>query len=93
MPTSGSIISFSQSLPFYSDSASISNVLSVSKYHSFSTDVVSAFKFYASAVTGVGEDNVRLSKERESSRRLRGFEKIKLDQKMETSWWKLFSSF
>ena len=82
MPTSGSIVSFSQSLPFYSDSASISNVLSVSKYHSFSTDVVSAFKFYASAVTGVGEDNVRLSKRTSlSSRRLRGFEKNKIGPK------------
>ena len=79
MPTSGSIISFDQTLPFYADKSFIANTFSASKYKSFSEDFVGAGKFYVSAINGLGSDNVRLSKRRGlSSKRLRGFEKNKI---------------
>ena len=40
MPTSGSIISFSQSLPVYADRSFIANTFSASTYKSFSEDFV-----------------------------------------------------
>ena len=79
MPTSGSIISFNQTLPFYADKSFIGNTFSASTYKSFSEDFVGAGKFYVSAINGLGSDNVRLSKRRGlSSKRLRGFEKNKI---------------
>ena len=78
MPTEGSIVSFDQSLPVFADRASIGNTLTVSKYISLSEDIVTATKFYASAINGV-DDDVRLSKRRFlSSKRLRGFERGKI---------------
>ncbi len=79
MPTDGSIISFNQSLPLYADKAFISNRLSTSIYKSLSEDVVGAGKFYLSAINGLNNDDVRLSKRTGlSSKRLRGFEKGKV---------------
>ena len=79
MPTSGSILSFSQSLPFYADRSFISNSLSLSKYHSLNEDVVGSGKLFLSAVNGLRGDDVRLSKRKGlSSKRLRGFEKNKI---------------
>tara|TARA_B100000886_G_scaffold336654_1_gene295855 strand:+ start:4741 stop:6972 length:2232 start_codon:yes stop_codon:yes gene_type:complete len=79
MPTSGSITSFSQSLPVYADKASISNTFSSSMYKSFNDNVVGASKFYLSAINGLGSDDVRLSKRKYlSTTRLRGFEKGKV---------------
>ncbi len=79
MPTSGSIISFGQDLPVYADKSFISNRLSSSFYRSFSEDIVGSTKFYLSTVTGIGDDDVRLSKRRGlSSKRLRGFERNKV---------------
>ena len=79
MPTSGSILSFSQSLPFYADRSFISNSLSLSKYHSLNEDVVGSGKLFLSAVNGLRGDDVRLSKRKDlSSKRLRGFEKNKI---------------
>tara|TARA_Y100000817_G_scaffold306399_1_gene291581 strand:+ start:357 stop:2597 length:2241 start_codon:yes stop_codon:yes gene_type:complete len=79
MPTSGSIISFNQSLPIYADRSFILNTLTGSKYHSFNENVVGSGKFFLSSVNGLGDDDVRLSKRRGlSSKRLRGFEKNKV---------------
>tara|TARA_B110000211_G_scaffold231366_1_gene292837 strand:- start:8735 stop:10966 length:2232 start_codon:yes stop_codon:yes gene_type:complete len=79
MPTDGSIASFNQSFPIYADKNFISNSLSYSTYKSFNEDVVGAGKFFFSAINGLGEDNVRLSKRTNlSSRRLRGFERGKV---------------
>ena len=79
MPTSGSIISFGQELPIYADKSFIANTLSVSGYKSFSDDVVGSTKFYLSTITGLNDDDVRLSKRKGLSyRRLRGFEKNKI---------------
>ena len=79
MPTSGSILSFSQSIPFYADRSFLSNSLSLSKYHSLNEDVVGSGKLFLSAVNGLRGDDVRLSKRKGlSSKRLRGFEKNKI---------------
>ena len=79
MPTSGSILSFSQGIPFYADRSFIANSLSLSKYHSLNEDVVGSGKLFLSAVNGLRGDDVRLSKRKGlSSKRLRGFEKNKI---------------
>ena len=79
MPTSGSIVSFSQTLPVIADSSYLSNTFLVSKYHTLGENVVGAAKLYLSSINGIGEDDVRISKRKSlSSRRLRGFEKNKV---------------
>ena len=79
MPTSGSIIRFGQSFPVYADKSFVSNMLSASNYKTFSENIIGAGKLYLSSVTGLGSDDVRLSKRnRLSSKRLRGFEKNKI---------------
>ena len=79
MPTSGSITSFSQTLPFYADKKFIGNTFSTSFYKTISENVVGSSKLYLSAINGIGEDDVRLSKRKGlSSKRLRGFERGKV---------------
>ena len=79
MPTSGSVIGFGQSLPLYADNSAIGNYLTASKYKSLNENVVGVGKLYLSTITGVGEDDVRLSKRKSlSTKRLRGFEKGKI---------------
>ena len=79
MPTSGSIISFTQEFPIYADKTALSNTLSSSIYKTISEDVIGASKFYFKAVSGLNDDDVRLSKRANlTSKRLRGFEKGKL---------------
>jgi len=81
MPTSGSVVSFHQGLPLYSDQASIFNAIYYTKYHSFTENVVGALKFYGANIIAV-EDDVRLSKRLHiPSRRLRGFESHKIGPK------------
>ncbi len=79
MPTSGSILGFSQNLPIIvEDNSSVFNRFTFSKYKSFSENVLGAFKFYAAGVVAI-EDDVRLSKRIHiPSKRLRGFEKRKV---------------
>ena len=79
MPTSGSVVSFSQTLPVVADSSYVSNTFIASKYHTLSENVIGAAKLYLSSINGLGEDDVRISKRKSlSSRRLRGFEKNKV---------------
>ena len=79
MPTSGSIVSFDQSFPIFADKQAVSNTFRATKYKSVTNDVVGAGKLYLSAINGIGDDDVRLSKRKNlSSRRLRGFEKNKI---------------
>ena len=79
MPTKGSIFGFEQTLPFYADKSYISNTLTFSKYSTISENVIGASKLYVSAINGLNDDDVRLSKRKSlSSRRLRGFEKNKV---------------
>ena len=53
MPTSGSIISFNQSLPIYADRQAIENTFNAIKYKSFSDDIVGASKIYISTINGM----------------------------------------
>jgi len=79
MPTKGSIVSFNQTVPFFADKNYISNTLTYSKYSSLSENIIGAGKIYLSAINGLSEDDVRLSKRKGlSSNRLRGFEKNKV---------------
>ena len=79
MPTSGSIFSFSQSLPIAADKAFLTNTFSSSFYKSLSDNVIGSAKIYLASIDGLGGDDVRISKRRGiSSSRLRGFEKNKV---------------
>ena len=79
MPTSGSITSFSQSLPIYADKKFIGNTFSSSHYKALNENLVGSAKVYLSAINGIGDDNVRLSKRKYlSEKRLRGFERGKV---------------
>ena len=79
MPTSGSIVSFNQSLPIFADKQAISNTFRATTYKSITNDVVGAGKLYLSAINGMGEDDVRISKRKGlSTKRLRGFERNKV---------------
>ena len=79
MPTSGSIISFGQSLPIAADKAFITNTISSSFYKSLSENIIGSTKIYLASINGLGGEDVRISKRRGiSSSRLRGFEKNKV---------------
>jgi outer membrane protein insertion porin family len=79
MPTDGSIVGFSQSLPIYADKSFIANTFSASSYTTISENIIGAGKIYFSSVNGIGSDDVRLSKRKTlSSSRLRGFERGKV---------------
>ena len=79
MPTSGSVVSFNQSVPIFADRKSISNTFTMSRYKSINENIVGAGKLYLSAINGIGDDDVRLSKRKNiSSKRLRGFERGKV---------------
>ena len=82
MPTNGAITSFKQSFPFFADKRSISNTLSSSIYRSLSEDIIGASKFYFSAINGLDDEDVRISKRNFlSTKRLRGFKKGKIGPK------------
>ena len=63
----------------YADKSYLSNNTFYSKYFSLTENVIGASKFYLSAINGLNDDDVRLSKRKKlSSRRLRGFERGKV---------------
>ncbi len=79
MPTDGFITSFNQTFPIIADRAFILNSFSSSVYESLTEDIVGAAKIYLSAVNGLGDEDVRISKRRYlSTSRLRGFESGKV---------------
>ena len=79
MPTKGSIFGFEQTLPIYADKGYISNTLTLSNYRTLNEDIIGAGKFYLSAINGINDEDVRISKRKNlSTRRLRGFEKGKV---------------
>ena len=80
MPTSGSLITLIKALPIYADKKFIANTFSTSFYKSLNLrDVVGSGKLFLSAINGLGDEDVRLSKRRYlSSKRLRGFQKGKV---------------
>ena len=82
MPTSGSIMSFNQTLPIYADKPFLDSTVSASLYNSLSEDYILSSKFYISSVVGINDEDVRVSKRKTmSNRRLRGFEKGKVGPK------------
>ena len=79
MPTSGSIVKFNQVLPIVADKPFIGNTINSSSYSAINENIVGAAKFYVSAINGLDDENVRLSKRKSlSTSRLRGFEKGKV---------------
>ena len=81
-PTDGYISSFAQTLPIYADSPYIKNAYSFSKYQSFTKNTIGTFKYYASAVNGLDDKDVRISKRNKLSvNRLRGFKSGKIGPK------------
>ena len=82
MPTDGSIVSFNQTLPLYADKPSLSNSFSASAYKTVTENVIGAGKFFLTAVHGLNDEDVRISKRKNlSTKRLRGFEKGKVGPK------------
>ena len=81
-PTEGYISSFNQAIPIYADSPYIKNSYAFSKYKTISPDAIGAFKFFASAINGLNDKDVRLSKRIFlPNNRLRGFEAGKIGPK------------
>ena len=81
-PTDGYLIIFNQALPVYADAPYIKNSFSLNNYKSLTPNIISAFKIYGSAITGLQGKDVRLSKRLNlSSTRLRGFESGKIGPK------------
>lgn len=79
MPTSGSVIGFKQSFPFYADKNFLSNTFTNSNYRAINENIVGASKLFISSITGLSDDDVRLSKRQVlSSKRLRGFQRGKV---------------
>lgn len=78
-PTSGSVLSFGQTLPIYADKSYIANYFTASKYKSLNEDVIGVSKLYISTINGLSDDDVRLSKRVGlSTKRLRGFKKNRI---------------
>ena len=82
MPTSGSIVAFNQTLPIYADKPFIGNTFTTSTYKEINENIIGAGKFYFSSITGLNDEDVRISKRRFlSSSRLRGFKRNKVGPK------------
>jgi len=81
-PTDGYISSFNQAIPLYADSPSIKNTYAFSKYMSLTPNTVGTFKLYTTAINGLNDKDVLLSKRVNlSTSRLRGFEAGKVGPK------------
>ena len=79
MPTDGSVFGFVQSLPIYADKPFIDNTFRFSTYHEFNENYVGSGKIFLSAINGLNDEDVRLSKRKTlSTRRMRGFSKGKI---------------
>ena len=78
-PSSGSFLSFGQTLPVYADKSFIGNKFTASGYRTLNEDIIGVSKLYISTINGLGSDDVRLSKRQSlSSKRLRGFKRNKI---------------
>ena len=77
MPTDGFVSQFSQAIPVYADAPYFKNTYTISGYESFTKNVIGAVKFYASTITGLNDEDVRISKRIYLPRqRLRGFKNL-----------------
>ena len=81
-PTDGFRTKFIQSLPIIQDGSSILNGFDVSAYHEVNENIVGAVKFYARAIHGMNDEDVRLtSRLFIPQHRLRGFNTVKVGPK------------
>jgi len=82
-PTEGYRFQFNQRLPIFSDNATIVNGINLSRYKSFTEDIVSAVKIYASTVNSIDpNEDVRITDRIYlPGRKLRGFESGKVGPK------------
>jgi outer membrane protein insertion porin family len=81
-PTDGYLSSFSQGIPLYADSPFLRNTFLFNQYKTFTENTIGSFKFYASAIDGLNDKDVRLSKRVNlPSSRMRGFEAGKIGPK------------
>ena len=86
-PTDGYLSTFNQVIPLYADTPFIKNTYNFNKYKSFSSNATGAFRFFASAINGLDDTDVRINKRlRLSSTRLRGFEAGKVGPKDGTNY-------
>ena len=82
MPTSGYFTSFYQELPMYAEDVYIKNSFSSSLYKEINENMIGALKFGASAINGLQDDDVKISKRLNlSTSRLRGFQAGKVGPK------------
>ena len=73
-PTDGYLSSFSQTFPVYADSPYIKNQYNLSSYKTLSKNMLGSFKLFGSAINGLSDKDIRLSKRiRMPSSILRGF--------------------
>jgi outer membrane protein insertion porin family len=81
-PTDGYVSSFAQAIPIYADSPYIKNKYSYSGYQALTPDAIGRFKFNATSINGLSNEDVRLSKRLFlSSANIRGFERGKVGPK------------
>ncbi len=87
MPTSGTYSSFSQEIPVYADSPFIRNSFTTNIYKTLTEDIIGSTKLYVSAIHGLDNKDVRLSKRQNlSTSRLRGFQSGKIGPKDGTDY-------
>ena len=81
-PTDGYFSKFNQGLPLYADSPFIINTYQYSAYKALSADLIGSIKFYGSAINGLNDKDVRISKRVTLSQtKMRGFEQGKIGPK------------
>jgi outer membrane protein insertion porin family len=81
-PTDGYFSKFKQGIPLYADSPFIQNTYQFSAYKAFSADLIGSIKFYGSAINGLDDKDVRISKRiKLSQNKIRGFEQGKIGPK------------
>ena len=74
-PTDGYISSFNQTLPIFADTPFLKNTYAFSKYATITKNAIGTFKFYGTAIHGLDDEDVRLSKRVSlPTSKLRGFE-------------------
>ena len=81
-PTDGYVTRFGQAIPIYADSPYIKNSYQISAYQAVSPDAIGSVKFFATSMTGLKSEDVRISKRLFlPTSKLRGFEAGKIGPK------------
>jgi outer membrane protein insertion porin family len=80
--TDGYITTFNQAVPIYADAPYLKNSIALTKYKTFNPDARGRFKFFATAINGLKDEDVRLNKRvKLSTNKLRGFQNGKIGPK------------